>query len=256
MPIPSDFVHALRDAANIVTLTGAGVSAESGVPTFRDVQEGLWARYDPAELATPEAYSRDPELVARWYDWRRTLCSKASPNPAHLALSWLERFSRDNGRRFNLVTQNVDRLHHAAGSTGVLELHGTLWIWRCLRCGEEREERVVPFTEYPPRCSCGGLRRPGVVWFGEALPEGILEAANQAASECDLFLSVGTSAVVYPAAGLAHSARRRGARIAEINAQPTPLSPLTHWSLQGRCGEILPELLHRALGYPAEQVSS
>jgi len=118
-----------------------------------------------------------------------------------------------------------------------------------MRCGTEREERVVPFSEYPPRCSCGGLRRPGVVWFGEPLPERILEAASHAASECDLFLSVGTSAVVYPAAGLAHSARRHGARIAEINAQPTPLSPLTHWSLQGRCGEILPELLHQAFGY-------
>ena len=249
MLIPPEFVRAVRDASGIVVLTGAGVSAESGIPTFRDPQEGLWAKYDPAELATPEAYSRDPELVTRWYDWRRGKCAAAKPNPAHRALAWLERFCGEGERRFTLVTQNVDRLHHAAGSTRILELHGTLWIWRCMHCGQGCEEREVPFAEYPPRCDCGGMRRPGVVWFGESLPEGVLEAANLAASECDLFLSIGTSAVVYPAAGLAHSARRHGAQVAEINAQPTPLSPMTDWSLQGRCGEILPELLTLAFGF-------
>jgi NAD-dependent deacetylase len=249
MPIPPEFIRAVQDASGIVALTGAGVSAESGIPTFRDPQEGLWAKYDPAELATPEAYSRDPQLVTRWYDWRRGKCAAAKPNPAHRALAWLERFCDENDRRFTLVTQNVDRLHHAAGSTRILELHGTLWIWRCVRCGQEREDREVPFAEYPPRCDCGGMRRPGVVWFGESLPDGVLEAANRAASECDLFLSIGTSAVVYPAAGLAHNARRRGARVAEINAQPTPLSPMTDWSLQGRCGEILPALFNLAFSY-------
>jgi NAD-dependent deacetylase len=253
MLIAPEFVRTVQEAGKIVVLTGAGVSAESGIPTFRDPQEGLWAKYNPAELATPEAYEDEPELVTRWYDWRRAKCADAKPNPAHLALSWLERFCARSGRNYLLVTQNVDRLHHAAGSGQVIELHGTLWIWRCVRCGSESEERKVPFAEYPPRCGCGGMRRPGVVWFGESLPAGALETADRAASDCDLFLSIGTSAVVFPAAGLAHSARRRGAKVAEINAQSTPLSPLTDWSLQGRCGEILPQLLQQALGY---QVSS
>src|SRR5512136_1369552 len=132
MLIPDEFIHAIQKACSIVVLTGAGVSAESGIPTFRDPQEGLWSKYDPAELATPEAYYRDPELVTRWYDWRRARCAAAKPNSAHLALAWLERHCDEGGRRFTLVTQNVDRLHHAAGSTRILELHGTLWLWRCV----------------------------------------------------------------------------------------------------------------------------
>ena len=200
------------------------------------------------ELATPEAFERDPETVARWYDWRRELIAAAVPSPAHQALARLQRLFEELGRKFTLVTQNVDRLHQAAGSRCVIELHGTLWVWRCVRCGREQEERQVPFSAYPPKCACGGLRRPGVVWFGEVLPEDAFGRASHSSAECDLFLSIGTSAVVYPAAGLAHVARSRGARVAEINAEPTPLSPLVHWSLQGKCGELLPALVGRAFG--------
>jgi NAD-dependent deacetylase len=210
--------------------------------------EGLWARYEPADLATPEAYARDPETVSRWYDWRRGRCADARPNPGHLALVRMQQLFDAGGRRFTLITQNVDRLHHSAGSRGVIELHGNLWEWRCTRCGRCEEERTVPFAEYPPRCGCGGIRRPGVVWFGESLPEVALHAASAAASACDLFFSVGTSAVVYPAAGLAHVARSRGAGVCEVNAQETPLSPLVTWSLRGRSGELLPALVSLAFG--------
>src|SRR5262249_37039045 len=153
-------------------------------------------------------------------------------NPGHIALAELERVVESRGGRFTLLTQNVDRLHHAAGSRNVVELHGSLWVWRCLSCREEREERTIPFPTHPPRCSCGGTRRPGVVWFGEALPDHAVEAMQTAAEECDLFLSVGTSAVVYPAAGLVHSAKARGAKTVEVNADPTPISSSVDWSLR------------------------
>jgi NAD-dependent deacetylase len=244
--IPNDLVEALRSAKFVVALTGAGVSAESGIPTFRDARDGLWAKFRPEELATPEAFARDPATVTRWYDWRRQNCAAARPNAAHLALAELEQHCP----RFSLITQNVDRLHHAAGSRNVVELHGTLWVWRCVRCGEQREDHQ-PFREFPPRCHCGGLRRPAVVWFGEALPADALAKAYRDAEECDLFFSIGTSAVVYPAADLAHAARQHGARVAEINAQPTPLTPLADWALTGRAGEVLPALTARAFGRSA-----
>jgi NAD-dependent deacetylase len=246
MEIPDDLVAALQAAHCVVAITGAGVSAESGIPTFRGAREGLWAKYDPMQLATPEAFTNDPETVTRWYDWRRGKCLAARPNPAHLALARLEEVLEARGREFALVTQNVDRLHQAAGSRRVIELHGTLWVWRCTVCSHESEDRSVPFAEYPTKCPCGGIRRPGVVWFGEALPQGALEAASAAAGSCDIFMSLGTSSVVYPAAGLAHVARARGARVLEVNAEPTPLSPLVTWSLRGMCGEILPVLAERA----------
>jgi NAD-dependent deacetylase len=236
--IPSDLTAVSLAARSVVVLTGAGISAESGIPTFRDAMEGLWARFRAEDLATPEAFERDPETVTRWYDWRRQKCAAAKPNPGHLALAaWQQQC-----RNFLLVTQNVDRLHQAAGSHDVVELHGTLWVWRCTACGTEREERGA-FNEFPPRCVCGGLRRPGVVWFGEALPEEALARAYRTAQSCDLFFSIGTSAVVYPAADLAHAARRHGARVVEINAEPTPLTPHADWSLIGRAGEILPLLV-------------
>jgi NAD-dependent deacetylase len=246
--IPDSLVDALRGARAIVVLTGAGVSAESGIPTFRDAMEGLWAKYDPSQLATPEAFDRDPETVTRWYDWRREKCAAAKPNPAHLALARLEKHLTIQKRGFTLLTQNVDRLHQAAGSRNVVELHGTLWVWRCTRCGVEREERAVPFTGYPPRCVCGGARRPGVVWFGEMLPEQALNEAHDALKTCDFFLSVGTSAVVEPAASFIHIARRHGARTVEINRDATPISTVVDWSLLGKDGEILPELAQRPFG--------
>jgi NAD-dependent deacetylase len=241
-------VDGLRAARSVVVLTGAGVSAESGIPTFRDAMEGLWARCDPRELATPEAFARDPEMVARWYDWRREKCAAAKPNPAHQALARLEKHLATHKRGFTLLTQNVDRLHQAAGSRCVVELHGTLWVWRCTRCGVEREERDVPFKEYPPRCACGGARRPGVVWFGEMLPEQALQQAFNALETCDFFFSIGTSAVVEPAASFIHTARDRGAQTVEINRDPTPISNAVDWSLLGKAGDILPELIKQAFG--------
>ncbi len=241
-------MDALREARAVVVLTGAGVSAESGIPTFRDAMEGLWAKYNPSQLATPEAFDRDRETVTRWYDWRREKCATAKPNPAHLALARLEEHLATQKRGFTLLTQNVDRLHQAAGSRNVAELHGTLWVWRCTRCGIEREERAVPFQEYPPRCACGGTRRPAVVWFGEMLPEQALKQAHDALATCDFFFSVGTSAVVEPAANFIYSARHSGAKTVEINRDATPISRVVDWSLLGKAGEVLPELVRRAFG--------
>jgi len=246
--IPDSLVGTLRGAQAVVVLTGAGVSAESGIPTFRDAMEGLWAKYDPSQLATPETFDRDPETVTRWYDWRRKKCSRAKPNPAHLALARLEKHLATQKRGFTLLTQNVDRLHQAAGSRNVVELHGAIWVWRCTRCGIEREERGGPFGEYPPRCACGGARRPAVVWFGEMLPEEAMEKAGEALEACDLFFSIGTSAVVEPAASFIHTARRRGAKTVEINREPTPITPVVDWSLLGKAGEILPEVVRLAFG--------
>jgi len=230
----------LRETDAVAVLTGAGVSAESGIPIFRDAQTGLWARYDPMELATPQAFARDPALVSRWYDERRRKSADSGPNPGHLALTRLQEEFEAAGKRFTLITQNVDRLHQRAGSRDLLELHGTFWVWCCTSCGEEREEREIPFPEYPPRCRCGGLRRPGVVWFGETLPESVLTAAWQAAEHCGLFMSLGTSSLVEPAASLCRVAAASGARTVEINPQETPLSPWVDVSVRGTSGKLLP----------------
>jgi len=233
----------LRACDSLTVLTGAGVSAESGIPTFRDAQTGLWARYDPMELATPEAFARDPALVSRWYDERRGKCADCRPNPGHLALAQLQQRFEAAGRRFTLITQNVDRLHQQAGSRDPVELHGTLWLWRCTSCGEEREEREIPFPDHPPRCACGSIRRPGVVWFGESLPEAALAAAWQAAESCELFMSLGTSSLVEPAASLARVAANAGAKTVEINLKRTPLSTRVDISIAGATGELLPQIL-------------
>ena len=244
-PIPEDLTDSIATAGHVVVLTGAGVSAESGVPTFRDAQTGLWAKHRPEDLATPQAFARDPELVTRWYDERRVKLASLAPNDGHRALVDLQRWMTSRDRQFTLLTQNVDRLHHAAGSEGVVELHGTLWVWRCESCGEEREERGGPFDSHPLGCACGGLRRPGVVWFGEMLPPGALAAAERAIQSCDVFMSIGTSAVVYPAAGFAQAAKARGARVAEFNRDPTPITDLVDWSVQGLSATTLPELVRR-----------
>jgi NAD-dependent deacetylase len=244
-----EIVDCLQVARSLVVLTGAGVSAESGIPTFRDQLTGLWERYRPEDLATPEAFAANAETVTRWYDSRRILCSICQPNPGHVALAELERRLIRTGREFILLTQNVDRLHQRAGSRRVVELHGTLWKWRCTGCGEEREELETPFASYPPLCECGGKRRPAVVWFGEMLAPGALQAAYEAVDNCDVFLSLGTSAVVEPAAGFARRAKKHGARIIEINLLPTPISDFVDCSLYGKSGEILPQVvqqLHQA----------
>jgi NAD-dependent deacetylase len=228
----------LRDASSIAVLTGAGVSAESGVPTFRG-NSGLWKQYRAEELATPGAFARDPKLVWEWYDWRRSLIAQAKPNPGHYALAAAEA----RAAKFTLITQNVDGLHELSGSRNVLRLHGSIWMLRCLECGRECEDRRTPLPELPPRCECGGMLRPGVVWFGEALPAKIWREAEQAARQADLFLLIGTSAVVYPAASLAPIAKSAGARVVEINIAETGLAEGIDEFLQGPSGELLPQLI-------------
>jgi NAD-dependent deacetylase len=238
---------ALCAARRVVILTGAGISSESGIPTFRDALAGLWSKYDPAELATPDAFARDPELVSRWYDERRCQVGRCRPNPGHLALARLQRAMMTKDLSCMIVTQNVDRLHQAAGAVDVIELHGTLWVWRCLHCRHMDEERGPAFESYPPRCPCGGLRRPDVVWFGEVLPEDAFATAQQAVAQCDYFISVGTSSVVYPAAGLIEQAVSAGAKTLEVNPQPTPFSEHATWSIRGKSGKILPKLIGDAV---------
>lgn len=228
----------LREASSVAALTGAGVSAESGVPTFRG-SNGLWKQYRAEELATPGAFARDPKLVWEWYDWRRSLIADAKPNPGHYALAEAEA----RARKFTLITQNVDGLHELAGSRNVLRLHGSIWTLRCLACATEREDRRTPLPEIPPHCECGGMLRPGVVWFGEALPPQVWRDAEQAARSADLFLVIGTSAVVYPAAGLVAIAKSSGARVVEINIAESGLSDSIDEFLKGPSGELLPQLI-------------
>ncbi len=205
----------------VVVLTGAGISAESGIPTFRG-KDGLWNRYDPHELATPEAFNRNPRLVWEWYDWRRQLIAKAQPNEGHRILAQMEKELGDVW----IITQNVDGLHQKAGSEKVIELHGNIWKVRCLECACEYYDYTAPLEELPPRCkNCSGLVRPGVVWFGEALPPDAIEKAIRLSQEADLFLVVGTSAQVYPAAELPFIAKRVGATLIEVNPEETPITP-------------------------------
>lgn len=227
----------LANSVRPVALTGAGVSAESGVPTFRG-QEGLWRNFNPQDLATLEAFSKDPSLVWEWYDWRRSLIKKVRPNPGHFALVEIERKKKD----FVLITQNVDGLHKRAGSKKVLELHGSIWRVKCLKCGESRNNEDVPISILP-YCGCGGLLRPGVVWFKETLPEDVLKEAFSAVQKADFILVAGTSGVVQPAASLAISAKRQGAFLVEINPQDTPLTEVADISITGKSGEILPSLV-------------
>ncbi len=242
--IPPALVDHLRAAHSIVVLTGAGVSAESGVPTFRDAQTGLWVKYRPEDLATPEAFLRNPSLVWDWYGWRKKLVRDVQPNPGHYALVEIE----NRAAVFTLVTQNVDGLHQCAGSRKVLELHGNLQRTKCFDCGDVVATSDDIETE-PPRCPrCGGLLRPDVVWFGELLPSDLLLQSMQAARECDTFFSVGTSALVQPAASLALFALENGAVVVEVNTQDTPLTVQASFSLRGPSGVVLPELVQAVWG--------
>ncbi len=228
----------LTQAKSVAVLTGAGISAESGVPTFRGAG-GLWKEHKAEDLATPEAFARDPRLVWEWYNWRREIIAKAAPNPGHKALVQVE----IRKPRFTLITQNVDGLHDMAGSGKILKLHGDIWRMHCLDCKANFPNRRVPLPKMPPHCACGGLARPGVVWFGEPLPEGMMKEAEHAASSAEIFLVVGTSAVVYPAASLVPYAKQAGAKVIEINTEPTAMSKMVDCVLQGPAGEILPKLL-------------
>lgn len=239
MDIPRDLVELIRSSTRIAALTGAGISQESGLRTFRDKLDGLWAQYKPEDLATPEAFDRNPELVWEFYNVRRLKACEVEPNPGHLALAEMEK----RVEQFALITQNVDGLHTRAGNRNVLELHGNITRVKCSRnCGIITEWEEI--SGRPPACpKCGAKLRPDVVWFGEMLPQEILKSAMQAARMCDVFLSIGTSALVQPAASLPIMAKQNGAMIVEINLEVTPLTPLVDHFLRGKAGEVLPELV-------------
>jgi NAD-dependent deacetylase len=240
LEISPALIRALQSAQRITVLTGAGISAESGVPTFRDAQTGLWSNFKAEDLATPEAFERNPKLVWEWYAWRRELVAKAQPNPGHLALVELER----RVPNFTLITQNVDGLHQRAGSRNIIELHGNITRTKCF---EENVtvEKWEETGDVPPRCPrCGGRLRPDVVWFNENLPEDAIEKAIATSRSCDLFFSIGTSSQVYPAASLPFEALDAGATVVEINPDETPLTPKADFALRGPSGVILPELMN------------
>jgi NAD-dependent deacetylase len=251
-PDDRDFQRALAllsAARRIAVLTGAGVSAESGVPTFRG-SDGLWEGHRIEDVATPEAFERDPALVWRFYNARRANLQGVRPNPGHHALARLEQ--RWGPENFTLCTQNIDGLHRAAGSRNVLELHGNLGRVRCTGSGCGRvEDRTGETLDELPRCrSCAkGLLRPDIVWFHERLPEEVWREAGRAAGQCDCFLVVGTTAVVYPAAGLVGLARQRGARVVEVNIEASAVSTLVDVHLRGKSGEVLPQLLSLVIGH-------
>ena len=248
---PDDVVALLREARHVVVFTGAGVSAESGIPTFRDALTGLWERFDVAELASAEGFRRDPELVWGWYEWRRASVMRAQPNAAHHAIAALAQ----HVPQLTLVTQNVDDLHERAGSEAPIHLHGSLFAPRCSACGlpaalpagipdePEGGRRVAA-----PLCRhCGGRIRPGVVWFGEALPEAALAEAFDAARSCDVLLSVGTSSLVFPAAQIPVEAHRAGAIVVQVNPNETDLDAIADFNLRGTAASVLP-LLADTLG--------
>ncbi|HWP82157.1 MAG TPA: NAD-dependent deacylase [Bacteroidota bacterium] len=239
MILSERFQQVLVEAKSVCVLTGAGVSAESGVPTFRG-NEGLWSKFKPEELANFDAFIKNPKLVWEWYAYRRRVIGEVQPNPAHAALVDMESLFQD----FTLVTQNVDNLHTRAGSKHVIELHGNIERSYCINCRRPSNEQITE-ENIPPRCSqCGGLIRPDVVWFGELLPQDQFMRAEAAAERCDLFLCVGTSAVVYPAASLPLTALEHGAYVVEINAEYTDLSSRVQETLLGKAGIILPQLVH------------
>ena len=238
--IPPKLLERLREAQKVVVMTGAGVSAESGVPTFRDAQTGLWAQYDPTELATPEAFARQPKLVWEWYKWRHGLVTAVSPNPGHLALAQMANLFP----HFTLITQNIDSLHQMAGSENVIELHGNIRRTKCATHGHPYPGWPDDTAAQPPLCAiCGAPMRPDVVWFGESLPSAELNAAQTAATHADVFFSIGTSSQVYPAAALTVEALKRGATVVEINPIATPLTNHVTFAIAAPSGEVLPALV-------------
>jgi len=241
MIIPKDLIQILRSAKFVTALTGAGVSKESGIPTFREAQTGLWARYDPMELATPLAFKKNPKLVWKWYQWRRELISNAEPNPGHYALTELEL----RVPKFTLITQNIDGFHKQAGSKNIIELHGNINRNKCF------DEGIVVDSwkdndSIPPHCpNCGGLIRPDVVWFGENLPSVVINDAIHAAQTAEVFFSIGTSTLVHPAASLPIYAMNGGAIVVEINPDETPISQKVHYAIREPSGKVLPHLIQQ-----------
>jgi NAD-dependent deacetylase len=234
----SDVRGWLRVSPRVIALTGAGMSAESGIPTFRGL-DGLWRNYNPQDLATPEAFERNPTLVWEWYDWRRGLIAAAEPNPGHYALAQMEATNH-----VTVISQNVDGLHTRAGSSHVIEIHGSIWRTRCTSCERTQANLKPHLTTLPPLCEdCGQLLRPGVVWFGENLPPMAWEASVEAVSTADILLVIGTSGIVYPAAQLVPIAKEAGAKVVEINLEATALSSQVDATLLGPSGQILPKLV-------------
>jgi len=247
MELPTGLIELLKNARKVLVLTGAGMSAESGVPTFRDAQHGLWAKYRPEELATPEAFRDHPRIVWDWYAERRENIGKVRPHAGHVALAGMERHFDE----LLLATQNVDGLHQRAGSTRVIELHGNIMRSVCSLTGRPIEDDWIASNPgRPPRSPHHpqGYSRPAVVWFGELLPEGAMERAAAAALECDVCFSIGTSTLVYPAASLPFTALRSGSAVIEINPSPTALSELADFSLQSTAASAL-----TAIGAALEQ---
>ena len=228
----------LARATEVTVLTGAGISADSGVPTFRGA-DGLWKDHRPEELASPEAFARNPKLVWEWYNWRRELIATKQPNHAHTALVELEHRIKN----FWLITQNVDGIHPLAGSQRLSEIHGNIWKVRCTQCGKVTVNRDVPIAILPECVTCHGLLRPHIVWFGESLDPEDLQQCFNALQNCEVLLIIGTSGVVYPAASFGPIAKENGAFVAELNLDPTPTSDLVDVAFQGRAKDLVPQLL-------------
>jgi len=240
-PAPSfaDIKAAVSPDTRISVLTGAGISAASGVPTFRGGADSLWENERPEDLATAQAFFRDTDKVWRWYDWRRGVVAGCEPNAAHLALADLAEVVAD----LTIITQNVDGLHQRAGSVGVLEFHGSLWTLRCTACGLEQHNEDVPLALMPACPDCQGLMRPGVVWFGESIDTDVMRASSQAARSCDLFLVIGTSGLVHPAAGMAMLAKQTGATVVEFNLETGGVSEWVDLFVEGSADVTVPDLL-------------
>ncbi len=249
MDFDPKLINTLRLATNVVVVTGSGISAESGIPTFRG-EDGLWKKYRAEELATPGAFFANPKLVWEWYDWRRQLIGKANPNPGHEVIAKIE----EHYDEFLLITQNVDGLHGKAGSgqDNMVEIHGNIWRVRCTGEGNTHDEtthgEVIayleenPISQLPPICECGAMLRPDVVWFGESLPVEGLIRAEKAIQECDVLIVIGTSGQVYPVASFPMIAQAAGAIVMEVNIEKTPISRIADFSLTGKAGDVLPEL--------------
>lgn len=258
--IDEPLITALRQAKHLVILTGAGVSAESGIPTFRDALTGLWAHFDPQQLASEHGFRNDPALVWGWYEWRRTKVRLASPNPAHVAIAKVQQLVP----KLTLISQNVDDLHERAGSHSVLHLHGSIQSPHCISCLQSYElsndESCDVYESQrieSPRCpQCGDLIRPGVVWFGEALPLDVWHAAEAAAEACNVLISIGTSGLVYPAAELPRIAKKAGSLFIQINPESTNLDKLADFNLHGKAGELLPRLLQAAFSNKLNTLTS
>lgn len=236
-----EIANIAKNCRKIVVLTGAGISAESGVPTFRG-KEGLWGKFKAEELATMDAFMANPAIVWEWYNWRRDLMGKVEPNPGHYALAEMENLKDD----FTLVTQNVDGLHKIAGSQNILELHGNIYRNKCVKCNRLHNESLDIDPNDIPTCeSCGGKLRPDVVWFGEMLDRMVIETAFRVSEQSELFFSVGTSAIIHPAASLPMTAKQMGATLVEVNPEETPLSYMADYSIRAKSGEYMPELIEK-----------